>query len=141
MGGVGAGEQDQGTFVGEVQDPFDGRADVQELVAEPVDRPGPIGDKVVAVSHQHPQFGDQFVLAAHLPQVTAHPGLIGDDGGVACIGLALTSVTVSGAVDHVPGKVGDLLTGCEQQRHQQRHQQRGASAAHVDRPGRLIGRC
>ena len=55
----------------------------------------------LAVGHQQSQLSDEFAIRGQWCQVSAHPGLVGDDSGVTGIGFALSAVTSGGPVDHV----------------------------------------
>ena len=55
------------------------------------------------------RFGGQLVAAAQRVQVTAHPGLVGDDRGVLGVGLAIAAVAARGVVHRAARDVEQLL--------------------------------
>jgi hypothetical protein len=134
-GGGELGDEHERAVAGEVQGGLELGADGDELAAQPVDAPGPIGRQVGPVGGKHPQFEDERIGRAQWTQVAAHAGLVGDDRRVAGVGLALAPITGGGPVDRDPGQVDQVLFAV----HQQRDQQRGRSVGQVDRPGQFVG--
>ena len=119
--------------VGHVQGPLQGREHAQQGAAQAVHGAGAVLDQVDPASGQQLELDGGFVAGVDGPQVAAHPGLVGNDVGVAGVGLALTAVTVGSPVHQAAGNVEDLLAVIDQQG----QQQRGFPAGHVDGPGDL----
>ena len=70
--------------------------------------PGPLNN-VTASVRQEPELDDGLVTGLQFLEVLADPSLVGDDERVACVGLALTPVAVTGAVDHTARNMEDPL--------------------------------
>ncbi|PSK54724.1 hypothetical protein B0E53_07076 [Micromonospora sp. MH33] len=131
LGTLVAGQQDYPTtVVGDVGGAFQRRAHRGQLLAQPVDRPGAVGDQIGAAAGEHAQLGDQIVTGSQHRQIPAHPGLIGDDPGVARVGLALTAIHPGRVVDRAAGQVPDRLVVSPQHAQQQGRLDGGQ----VDRP-------
>ncbi len=71
-----------------------------------------------------------LVVRSQNGQVAAHPGLVGDDGGVLGVGLAGAPVAGRCPVDREAGDVEQLLAVVEQHA----DEQRGHAVRDVDRP-------
>ena len=138
--GLVAGEQDQrAPAVGVVESSLERGKVAAERVAEPVEHPDPVGDpvgdQVGAVAHQQLQLVDQRGRDLHLGQVAAVSQGLGDDVGIACVGLGLTPVGGRHLVRGAPRHVLDLLAV----RGQQRQKKPGHRASDIDRPDHLLG--
>jgi hypothetical protein len=57
----------------------------------PLGQPRGLTQRAVA-SIQYPQVDGYLVAGPQDTEVTAHPGLVGNDEGVPCVGLALAAV-------------------------------------------------
>jgi hypothetical protein len=132
--GLVAGQQDNRTLVGQLQDALQRRADFHQLSPEPVDLPRAVADHVRAPGGQGPQVDGNLTTGPQTPQVLAHAGLIGDDERVLRIGLALTPVGARGPVDGESGDVGHGLVVAEQKP----DQQRGTTVVGVHRPQHVL---
>lgn len=67
-------------------------------------------------------------------QVAAHPGLVGDDVGVPCVGLPIAPVGTGGVVHGAARDVEQLLPVADQQG----DPQRGSAGVQVDRPDHRV---
>ena len=134
--GLVAGQQGQrAAAVGVVERPLQRREVATEHVAEPVDHANPVTDQVGAMGHQQPQFGHQRGGDLHLLQIAAVSQRLGDDVGVAGVGLGFTAVGAGHLVHGSAGHVPDPLTvRCQQRQQQPRH-----GAGHVDSPDDFLG--
>lgn len=74
---------------GEVGGSFQPRADRGQVLAQPVDRPGPVGDQIGSPAGGQAQLHHQLLGRTQPLQVAAHPGLIIDYPGVFGVGLAV----------------------------------------------------
>lgn len=129
--GLVPGEQEQGSLRGRVVERgFRAGEELAEAGSHPVDRPGSVASQVGAVGGEKSQFGRDIVAEPDGLQITAHPGLVGDDSGVFGIGLALTAVGGRSVVDGVPGNVEQGLPVSVHQR----DEQRGTTSVEVCRP-------
>ncbi len=106
-----------------------------EHITQPVDHPHPISDQIAAVSHQQPQLGHQRRRDLDLTQIAPVPHGLGNDIGVAGVGLGLTTVggghLVGGSAGHVLHR---LTVRC-----QQRQQQPGHGPGDIDCPDHQLG--
>ena len=66
------------------------------------------------------QFGELLFTWLELTKVRPHPGLIGDDAGISCIGFGLTAVGIASSVYAEAGDVEDSLITFPQERQQER---------------------
>ena len=134
VGGLVTGEQDQrGLVVAVVKRPLQGREVLQQLGAQPVDRPGAIGHQISAPGGQDAQLHGDLITGTQRLQVAAHPGLIGDHRGVFGVGLTVAAIPARCVIDGAARDVEQPLGGGQEQG----DQQRGPAAAEIDRPGEL----
>jgi len=101
----------------------------------PVDHPDPVTDQIGAVGNQQSQLAHQRCGDFHLGQITAVSNGLGDDVGIACVGLGFATVGACHLVRRSPGRVLHLLSMCGQQR----QEQPGHGAGDIDTPDHLIG--
>lgn len=88
-----ASQQQDGPRVRQAEGPFQTRADLQELLPEPVDLAGAIVDEVGAVSDQNREVEGYLIAWPEHAEVLAHAGLVGDDKGVFGVRLALAAAS------------------------------------------------
>ncbi len=113
---------------------FQGGMDVQQRVAEPVGQTSGLGSEVVVVAGEHGELGEGFIVGADPAQGMGHgPSGVGDDVGVAGVGLAFTGVQVGDAASPAPAG-----RQCDAQRAGDRDRQRADRGRliddHQDRP-------
>jgi len=91
------------------EDPFQGGVDLGEQTPDPVGQPGGLGGEVVVVADQDGQLGQRLIGQVDPAQGARHrPGGLGDDVGVAGVGLGRARVQVGDAPHRQPGQVRDV---------------------------------
>lgn len=91
------------------QDPFQGRVDLREQTPQPVRGGRGLGGQIVVEAGEHTQLSDLLVIHTDSPHGVGHrAGRVGDDRGIAGIGLGRSRVQVSDPAHHQPGQVGHL---------------------------------
>lgn len=123
-----------GPGVGEVQGPLQAGGDAGELGTEAVDGAGAVGDQVHAAAGEDLEIDDGVVAGPQRMQIAADADLVGDDGGVLRVGLALAAVALGSAVDGPAGDAVDRLVAVGQER----DGQGGSAVGQVDAPGHLV---
>ena len=130
--GLVTGQQHQrGLAVAVVERPLQRREVLEQLGAQPVDRPGPISDQVATASGEEAQVHRDVVTRSQGLQVASHPGLIGDHCSILGVGLPVAAVPAGGVVDGAARDVEQSLLGGDEQR----DQQCGTTVVEIDRPG------
>ena len=82
--------------------PFQGRGDAGQRVAQAVGQPGLVGGQVDVKAVEDPQLREQLIRAGVQPVHLLAPGPagVGEDVGVAPVGLGLAGIQVRGAAHH-----------------------------------------
>jgi hypothetical protein len=131
-----AGQQHQpAALAGRLGGAFQRGADRGQVLAQPVEGAGAVSDQVGPLGDQQAQLGHQAVTGAQHRQVVAHPGLVGDDVGVAGVSLALSAVAGRSLVDRPARQISHRLAATKQHR----QQQRGLGGSQVDGPDQPSG--
>ena len=138
VGGLIAGQQNQrGLAVAVVECPFQGREELEQLSAQPVDRSGSVSDQVATTSGEEAQVDCDLVTRSQGLKVAAHPGLIGDHRRVFGVSFPVAAVSARGVINGAARDVEEPLLGGEEQR----DHQCGPTVVEVDRPGDLTAVC
>ncbi len=133
--GLVARQQRHWPLLGQFQDAFQRREDLQELGAQAVDLAGAVKDHVQASGGQGPQVDSDIVAGPQQAQIAPDAGLVSDDEGVLRIGLSLTPVGGRGPVNREAGQIGDWLAVGDQKA----DQQSGTAVVEVDGPQHVAG--
>jgi hypothetical protein len=99
-----------------------------------VDRPELVRGFIGPTGGEEPQPGADLVAGPQWLEVFAHPGLVGNDGGVFGVRLAFAAVELGGEVDDPAGDVEEGLVVADEQGDQQRRSPMGQ----VGRPDDLV---
>ncbi len=82
-----------------------------EQAADPVHGAGDFAGEVVVVSDDHAEFGERVVADIDAAQRMRHgAGRVGDDEGIARVGLGLSRIQIRDSAHRKPGQVGDVVT-------------------------------
>lgn len=117
--GLVVGHQGQGPLVVQVEGALQGGKQRNEGLPETGDGAGLVRHEVAAAGEQEAQLGEVSLAGSELAEIRPHPGLLGDDAGVAGIGFGLPAVGVAGPVHGQPGEVDDPLVPLPQERQQE----------------------
>jgi hypothetical protein len=133
-GGLVARDQDKGSAGPEVENAFEPRKQGEKGVPQPDDGPDLLEDEVAPVADEQFELGEQFVAGFEGGEVPSHPGLFGDEPGVAGVGLGLAAVGIARPVHRDAGRVEHPLALLPKER----QEQSGAPAGLIDGPGNLL---
>ena len=129
------GQQQQGGLgTAVVKGPLQRGEVFEQLGLQAVDRPDPVRGFVRPAGGQDPQPGADLIPGPQRLQVPAHPGLVGDHGGVFGVCLAVAAVDLGGVVDGPARDVEDVLAVADEQGDQQRR----SAMVQVRRPDHLV---
>ncbi|AFP39105.1 hypothetical protein MSMEI_2637 [Mycolicibacterium smegmatis MC2 155] len=125
------------TVLAQLGGSFQGRADRDELLAQPVYCAGAVGHEVGAMAGEHPQLADQVIIGMQNGQVLpAHPRLVGDHPCIFGVGFGLPTAVGRRGLPHRPaGQVPDRFASVGQHR----QQQGGIHRGQVHRPQHSLG--
>ena len=120
-----------------VEGPFQRGEVFEQLGLQAVDRPDPVRGLVGTPGGEEPQPGADLIPCTQRLQVSSHPGLVRDDGGVFGVCFAFAAVNLGGVVHGPARNVEDVLAVADEQGDQQRR----SAMVQVRRPDHLVPVC